>query len=337
MFILLKRKEKEMTEEKKIIAEKTQKNDPFQAHVKEEFKKKRPSLSAGSLKTYASVIANLLKRCEHAGDLSYLTSHSKEVIQVLSSETYAGKANTVVAALVVLTGVTDYQSILVDIAKTNKIKKEQGIMTPKEVKNNLPHEELVQKFNELEKSAAVWLKIQKMDASHSETEINCFLQKYQQYIILVLTSGLFFPPRRSQDWCDMYFRGEQMKINETNHMLKDKFVFNVFKTGAHYGTQEIPIPPQVKTILSRWIKLIPDGVNTLLFSDNRKPLTSSSLAKRLNFIFGRKVSTTALRHTFLTKTFGKEIEEMKAKEAHQDKVMKEMGSSVLSLPFYVKK
>lgn len=314
----------------------------FQAHIKEEIKKIRTTLSAGSLKTYASVLDNLLINCGHPHELGYFSSHAKEVVAVLASEKYDGKAsrNTAVAALVVLTNLQEYKEILGKILITNNEKKEKGIMTEKEVKNNLTHDELLEKFKEVEKNAAGDLKIYKIKVGDTSPQgmarIHSLLQAYQQYIILVLCSGLFFPPRRSEDFCKMYFRGEEMKSTETNHMLKDKFEFNVYKTGSTYATQYVDIPPQVKKILASWIKMIPEGINSLLYNDVRKPLGASALTKRINTIFGRKISTTGLRHTFLTKNFGKDIEEQKAKQAKQAAVMTEMGSSINSLPYYVK-
>lgn len=300
----------------------------------EKILQKRPTLSANSVKAYVSSISNLMKKMD-VSDVDFLGTHTKEVLACVHSDKYTsnGARNTIIAALLVLFPDADaYKEEMKVIAAVNREKKEAGIMSEKQEKNNLTHEDLLEKFKELEHDAIImWKSKLYLNPKHAAG----LLQRYQQYIILVLTSGIYFPPRRSEDWCYMVFRGPNYDSNKFNQMKKDKFVFNVFKTGAHYGQQEVLIPAEVKSILSRWLKMIPQGVNTLLYNEKKLPLTSVSLSRRINKIFGRAISTTALRHTFLTKKFGADIADIKEKQAIQDGIMKDMGSSSLSLPLYV--
>ena len=81
----------------------------------------------------------------------------------------------------------------------------------------------------------------------------------------------------------------------------------------------------MKNILKKWFKVNP--TEYLLFDKNNKPLTSVKLNQRLNKIFfPLKISTNALRHTFLTEKYG---------DVGDD--LNDMGSSINMLTTYVKK
>jgi hypothetical protein len=73
-----------------------------------------------------------------------------------------------------------------------------------------------------------------------------------------------------------------------------------------------------------------------LFNEKCKPLTAVSLGRRLNLIFGKQISTSLLRHFHLQGMFGKQMEEEKKLKEEQSAEMAKMGSSVSSLPYYVK-
>jgi hypothetical protein len=127
------------------------------------------------------------------------------------------------------------------------------------------------------------------------------LNEIQKWILVALVSGLFIPPRRSADWNMKLKNYDEEKDNYVD-VKNSQFVFNSYKTAKVYGKTKVDIPKPLKLILNKWLKL--NDTDYLLFDANKNPLSSSQIAHRLNEIFGRKISTSMLRHIFLTHKFG---------------------------------
>jgi hypothetical protein len=81
-------------------------------------------------------------------------------------------------------------------------------------------------------------------------------------------------------------------------MDKNEFVFNKYKTAKFYNTQRVEIPKGLKIILSKFIKLNPNEY--LLTNSSGGKLNNVRLTQMLNKIFGNRISTSLLRHIYLT-------------------------------------
>jgi hypothetical protein len=57
-------------------------------------------------------------------------------------------------------------------------------------------------------------------------------------------------------------------------------------------------------MITKYIRTIPDGVDTLIYDTNNNPMTSIKITQRLNRLFGAKVSVSMLRHIYLTDKLG---------------------------------
>jgi integrase len=155
------------------------------------------------------------------------------------------------------------------------------------------------------------------------------LQAIQSLIILSLLGGMFIPPRRSLDYCDFYIK--DIDKEKKNYIDKNELVFNRYKTSKFYGQQRIPIPKQLKAILTKWISVNP--TNTLLFDNNLNPLSSVKLNQRMNKMFGeRHIAVNQMRHTYLSDKYKKHSEESKALSDD----MTSMGSSSNMADTYIK-
>jgi len=115
-------------------------------------------------------------------------------------------------------------------------------------------------------------------------------------------------------------------------MKKSKFVFNNYKTSGTYGTQEIAIPAALKKIIKKWLPLIPEGTNHLLFNANREPLTNVTLNQRLTEIFGPKRGVNSIRHLYLTENHAETIRG----EDNLSADMRAMGSNINQARSYIK-
>ena len=254
---------------------------------------KRPNLSASSVKTYKSILSSLHRAVYPEAKEIKVTDfeNSKDIIKHLQDTPFS-KRKTILAALVVLTGDTDYNKLMMSDQK-------EYVAEQLEQKKDGKFADMLP-FSEVEavlKKYAIEAKplFKKQVLSMAE------LQKIQSFIILALTTGIYHEPRRSSDWI-MKVRNYDEKEDNYLDLKKKIFVFNHFKTVKKMGAQTIAIDPSLLKILKKWIDI--NGNDFLLFNSRGNPLQASELTHRLNSIFGKNISTSMLRHIFLTHRFG---------------------------------
>ncbi len=130
----------------------------------------------------------------------------------------------------------------------------------------------------------------------------------QSYVLLRCLTDI--PPRRSQDWVKFALRDFDEKDDEVNFMrvltekIKRKtvkryqFVFREYKTKKVYGEQALDIPDSLGKLIDWWSERNPS--KWLLMNVGRTaPISQVQLSHLLNDIFGRNVSTSAMRHLYL--------------------------------------
>lgn len=290
--------------------------------IKETIKNKRASLSPSSIKSYTSTIKNLYINMfdDQDFELDKLKDTDK-VIKYLHNIP-PNRRKTILSALVVLTDDADYRKLMLDdIRDYNKdIHKQEKTETQKE--NWIDRSEINELWEDLNRDANVLYRKKHLRPAD--------LQAIQGLIILSLLGGMFIPPRRSLDYCDFYIK--DIDKEKKNYIDKNELVFNRYKTSKFYGQQRIPIPKQLKAILTKWISVNP--TNTLLFDKNLNPLSSVKLNQRMNKLFGeRHIAVNQMRHTYLTERYTKHMDESKEIE----KTTEDMGTSPAMLLTYVKK
>jgi integrase len=294
------------------------------ADIKALFKAIRPDLSEGSLKTYASTIGSLFKSMYPTDSLTHTTitklNKDKTVLDFLLANKSEVGRKPVLSALVVLFDNDNYRKQMLMDAKA--IKKEVGKQEMSETteENWVSQDEITNVLKGLKREA---------DAIYKSKDFsNANLQQIQLYIILALLGSQYIPPRRAKDYTD--FKVKNISKETDNFIEKNEMVFNSFKT-AKFGQQRVPLPKELKSILTKWIKINP--TEYLLFDINGNQLSSPQLNQRLNKIFGSTSgkSVNMMRHSFLTEKYGDGI--IKKKELVAD--MTAMGSSLAEAPFYI--
>ncbi len=289
--------------------------------VKNLVKEKRPTLSASSITTYASILKNLFKKVFPDDETINIEkfNETEPILQFLQ-DVPSSKRKTILSALVVITDNKDYRDLMMtDVREYNKeIDLQTKTDTQKE--NWVNGNEIQTIYDELRRDAEAIYKKKSMTSND--------LQQIQNFIILSLLGGVFVPPRRSKDFCD--FKIKNIDREKHNYMDKNKLIFNSYKTAKTYGQQVLDIPKELKSILVKWVKTNP--TDYLLFDSNMNPLSSVKLNQRLNKIFDKRVGVNGLRHTFLTEKYAKTSEE--SKKLSND--MTAMGSSKNVADVYIK-
>jgi hypothetical protein len=189
-----------------------------------------------------------------------------------------------------------------------------------------------------EKQKENWMTAEQIETiyDHMETNIKPLwkkkdlsikeLMKIQDFVILSLFT--LIPPRRSLDYVE--FKINNIDTNKDNYIKGNSLVFNTYKTSTQKGQQTIKIPKELKSLLTKYIKLISDKSDYLLFNNKIEQLSIPNFTLRLNKIFGKKVSVNMLRHIYLSEKHADNLKEMKDDFA-------KMGSSLKQSNTYIKK
>lgn len=264
--------------------------------LKEEFKSNRPHIADSSIKTYASIASNLYKKmndCHIYDDTNvkkFFVDHPKEVLKHLAN-VEPKKRKTTLAALVTLT---------LDKDTPSRIYKEQMM----EDNDYVRHHHTDEKTEKQEENWLEWkdvLKIHKQLGKEcaplmekANLTVNEF-NKCQDYIILSLY--VYQDPRRSEDYCKMYIRDPDRNDPNVNYIDRGHFVFQKYKTSTKDGTQRIPLSSKLKNLLKKWMS-INESPYLLVSPSSNNPISCPQLTRRLNHIFGKKISSSMLRHIF---------------------------------------
>jgi hypothetical protein len=285
-------------------------------------KENRPNLSDSSIKTYTTLIKSVCKNVFKDKEITEkdLNDDYEKVLEYYKDKPSASR-KTYLSALFVLTKNKHYQNEMNDdIAKVKTFTATQE-KTETQRSNWLVQDKLDEVFNNLESNAKHLFKKTTLTGKEQ--------QQLVDYILLLVMSGKYIPPRRSMDYTE--FKIKNIDKEKDNYMEKLEFVFNRYKTDKFYNTQRVTIPNQLRLIINKWIKINP--TNYLLFDSNQNKLTSAKVNQRFNRLFFSRQGSNSIRRLFLTSKFGYTIDQQK----EIDDTMADMGSSRDQLAVYVRK
>jgi hypothetical protein len=296
----------------------------------DELKKRKPNMSANSVKTYNSLLRSIYKNVfGNINDVSlkHFSDH-KKIMDFLNEKTY-GTRKTYLAALVCIApDVAEYKKQMMEDIKEYNDETSKSELTDKLENSAINQEEIDELVEKLRHTAELLFK--------KKSPRLADLMDIQNYIIMSLYYG-HIVPRRSTDYVDMKYQNYDKDKDNYIDLKKNKLVFNKYKTAQKMGKelkgeQTLDIPPALKKILTKWISIIPKEIDNLLFNTNLEPLSNVTLNQRLNALFGGKKGVNALRHFYLTSKY-KQL--MIANEEMGD-TMEAMGSSAQQAKTYVK-
>jgi len=289
--------------------------------LKEFIHKKRPSLSASSVITYASVLRSLYLKIFNSKDIDVKKFDETNTILEHLKDVPVNRRKTILSALVIVTDDSKYRDQMLDDVRSYNKEISTQDKSPEQKANWVNTADVKKIFDALTKQANLLYKKDNISSAD--------LQEIQNYIIVCLLGGIFIPPRRSLDYC--HFKIKDID-HAQNYLDKKTLVFNIYKTAKTYGKQVIECPPPLLKILKKWIAINP--TNYLLFDTNGSALSPVKLNQRLNKIFGgKKVGVNMLRHCYLTDKYADTIK-TNEKLAND---MSEMGSSSAQSKIYIKK
>jgi len=286
--------------------------------ITETLQKNRPNLSASSLKTYSSVLRNLQKYMKGEG-LEWFSENVTSILDYLKEKTAQTK-KTSLSALFVLTKEQRYKDVMVQVMKlVNETDKSQK-KNDKQDKNWMSVKEIQDIYDPL------LVKIKKMLSNKSILNESTMME----FLLVSFLGGVVkdLPPRRSQDYTELKIRNYDTK--KDNYYKANKFYFNVYKTAKTYGLQSIEVPKDLNVILKKWIKI--NTNDYMLYSTNGNKLSSPQVTRILNKVFGKNVSSSMLRHIYLTDKY-KDIPAL----SKMQNLATDMGHSISTAMEYIKR
>ena len=290
----------------------------------DQLKVAKPKAAESSLKTYNTILKKAYKimfKDTESPDIEKFKDTGKVFSYINTFPITTGK--TILSAISALAPMPEYTEKIFEFQGLIQKETEKGKMTPKLKESEISPAQMANVVKFLKKDT---------DAINKKSELTMKdIQQIQNYIIVSLYHG-HIAPRRAIDFTEMVLKPKDKKTENYIDMRKSKFVFNNYKTASTFGTQEVTIPASLKTILKKWILLIPNEVNHLLFNSQRQPLSNVSLGQRLNEIFGEGKSVNSLRHFFLTQNHSDTVR--LSDKLSED--MTAMGSSARQVKSYVK-
>jgi hypothetical protein len=192
------------------------------------------------------------------------------------------------------------------------------VKTDKEKENWVDWKDVNAKRDELAKETAAF-------ASNK----NITIQQYDKLLAyLVLCLYTYLPPRRNMDYQEMWVVRQWSDKMPTDRNYLDlhsqRFIFNRYKTAKSSGQQVIEIPDTdehpLKDAIVAYLKHNAHYKASknkaaefrFLTKADGTPLTAvNAITRILNKLFGKKVGSSMLRHSYLSQKYGSVMEEMK--------------------------
>ncbi len=284
------------------------------SNIQEILKKNRPHLAESSIKVYSNAIINLFKKLHGTGDVhDYFTKNTEKVLEYLNDKPYRLRKTTL-AILVSFCGslpcAEEYRKQMMIDAKQYNDDQQKQQPSEKQTKNWESWSTIVDKRNEYYKMYYPLLKKNELTPKDIDPLVD----------MIILCLYTMIPPRRNKDYTE--FKIKHIDTEHDNYLDKNEFVFNTYKTGKVYNTQRVKIPRKLLLLLKKWISK--NDTDYLLINKTGKKLSVSQLTIRLNKLFGKNISTSMLRHIYISDVVLKNVPAL-TKLQH---VAEEMGHSV---------
>lgn len=287
--------------------------------------KNKPDLARSTRNTYASILRSLHKRIYGLdgkfSDKSF--ADEKMILEEIGAEE-PRKRKTMLSAIIAFNGtehpVTILRKVLMDDSDEVRKDDDKQLKSLKQKENWLTMDDVKKVFDYKYNTVKPLTKMKELSATD--------FFKWTEMIILALTTGLFFPPRRSTDWCEMKIRGFDKDADNYIDIKNKQFVFNVFKTSKFYHTQRVDVPKKLWDLLKQYIAA--NDHEYLLVNKSGEKITPPRLTQILNKLFGKSISTSMLRHIYLTDKLGSipRLNELK-------ELAKQMGHSIEEQQQYI--
>jgi len=298
-------------------------------NIKELISEVKPNLKPNTIKQYESQL-NKLKKSFKTDNFDFITDIDavEDSLKHLSYLSQRNMYNAIIVLLLALNSEGDYDETLKDYQEIRDVLNDKYTtdMSDGKIldsqKDKLVNISVIEDMIETMKKEILIRKL-KTKTKLTQNDIT-LLRAYTLYSMLVriptrndFSDLLYISQTQYKKLKDEEKAENNYLVNERNNM---KIILNQYKTSKKYGENVISIPADLKKILNSYIKIMDFKINDNLFPLSRNALTQL-LTKTSERYLGKKISTTAIRKSYLSSKYSGLKKEMEA-----DAVL--MGNSV---------
>jgi integrase len=278
-------------------------------------KKNKPSIRETSIKQYTNQLRKFLEKINKSPD--DINKNSTELLKEfnklddLSDNT---KKNILISLMVFANddAKKDYEPVLNKYNNAYFKKMSEGYNDSQKDKQNISFNDLIKVLEDYKKKANDIIKDKKEQITNKEHDT------LTAYILLELY--LNQAPLRN-DYKDVLISNSPRvskketddKDNNYYVVSTGTFVINDYKTSGSNGSIIFNVNSDLKKFIKKYISYSPD-VKYLFYNQNMEPYSSSAFTNKINKIFkdaiGVPLSTTMIRHIYLTNKYGDLKKEM---------------------------
>ncbi len=148
-------------------------------------------------------------------------------------------------------------------------------------------------------------------------------QKYEDYqpknynestCKTIASMYIYLPPRRNRDYQLLKIANFDKEKDNYIDLKAKKLFFNDYKTDSRHGEVEIKIPDNLLKIIKKYIKerskLKIDSDYLFIDAKGQHFKNQNKITDCLNNVFGKTISSTYLRHSYLESKYANVINEM---------------------------
>jgi len=285
----------------------------YKQFLADRFKELRPKLRPMSISAYANNLANVSKTIGvELHTVKDIIDNGPAIFEYVSKKT--SNAKSFFATLVVFLcdkpaddQSTEQKDIIAKFRKNMYIKitadkedDDKQELTDSQMENFIPWTDVLKFYKQLKEQCTPLMKLDELTKKQFE-----LVQHYILLSMYVLT-----PPRRSADFVNFKLRGFSTgPESEDNYMIvprskksKTELVFHTYKNQSRLGIQSIKIDNKFRDLLLRWFQL--NKHEYLIVNNVGGKISNGKIASMMKEIFGKKISTSLLRHIYLTHEYG---------------------------------
>lgn len=286
-----------------------------------------------SAQQYVRTINRIIK--DNGNDSKILTDYNKIISYVGGQNKMTTKRNYITAIIVYLKANDSKDTKLLE--RLGDLLKDMNETIDKDLSNGNKTEGQEKNWVDWNVILSIGPKI-KMKIKGFDKDSEEYKQYYQDYLIYSLYT--IISPLRN-DYAEMsvitptkYKKMTEEQKKQNNYIVgTDKIVINNYKMSKKHGPIIIELSNyhDIIPIIKGWYKI--NNSDYLLIQDDNKPMTPNNLTKRLQKIFksylNKSVSTSLLRHSYLSYKYGDTL-----KERQEDSEI--MGHSMAQQDAYIK-
>lgn len=276
----------------------------------------RPLLSSSTVRTYLSNIKKIQQTCdEPIQNMDDLIKHREHIIKclgdVMTPMVRKSKISTIISVLDdkhnthsedLTKALNDYRKVMNQDASIVQRAEEDQELTESQRKNLISQDDVMKVYKQIKAEALPLTKLQRLNRKQFET--------LQSYVLLSLY--VLIPPRRSLDYTAFkirnYDESAQSNDNYMTNFSKAKkkglssFIFNTYKNSQKMGQQRLDdIPKDLEKIIDMWKQY--NKSDYLLVNSMGNPVSQTKITQWLNDIFGKNISTSMLRHIYISNKY----------------------------------